>query len=89
MQEQPPSESTRREPAERARRRSPRPTFTPPTVAEQPGETAAPPATAPASPRPRRAKPAPAVLFQPPEPDRPLPRQPVRSSSSPSAPPAA
>ncbi|WP_240639398.1 hypothetical protein [Micromonospora ureilytica] len=34
------------------------------------------PAAAPASQRPRRAKAAPAVLFQPPEPDRPLPRQP-------------
>ncbi|MEU1590493.1 hypothetical protein [Micromonospora sp. NPDC005710] len=45
-------------------------------MAEQPTEVvepeaAAPPAAAPA----RRAKPAPAVLFQPPEPDRPLPRQ--------------
>ncbi|MEU7587959.1 hypothetical protein AB0A95_16860 [Micromonospora sp. NPDC049230] len=87
MQEQPPSESTRREPAERARRRSPRPTFTPPTAAEQPEKAAAPPAPAPASPRPRRAKSAPAVLFQPPEPDRPLPRQPDRLSPSPSAPP--
>ncbi|MGC4833709.1 hypothetical protein ACLQ3D_04335 [Micromonospora vinacea] len=78
MQEQPPSESTRREPAERARRRSPRATFRPPIVAEEPAEVvepeaAAPPAAAPAS---RRAKAAPAVLFQPPEPDRPLPRQP-------------
>ncbi|WP_247662514.1 hypothetical protein [Micromonospora sp. U21] len=38
------------------------------------------PAAAPATPgtqRPRRARPAPAVLFQPPEPDRPLPGQPV------------
>nr|WTA67640.1 hypothetical protein OHB51_00170 [Micromonospora sp. NBC_00855] len=81
MQEQPPSESTRREPAERARRRSPRATFRPPIVAEEPAEVvepeaAAPPAAAPASQRPRRAKAAPAVLFQPPEPDRPLPRQP-------------
>ncbi|WP_433551976.1 hypothetical protein ACQP08_31900 [Micromonospora zamorensis] len=79
MQEQPPSEPTRREPAERARRRSPRATFTPPTAAEQPAETAAPPPAAPASQRPRRAKPAPAVLFQPPDPDRPLPRQPRRA----------
>ncbi|MEV4495026.1 hypothetical protein AB0J84_04895 [Micromonospora arborensis] len=83
MQEQPPSESTRREPAERARRRSPRATFTPPATAEQPTETAAPPAAVPASPRPRRAKAAPAVLFQPPEPDRPLPRQPSRPSTDP------
>ncbi|MEU1361816.1 hypothetical protein ABZ356_18465 [Micromonospora zamorensis] len=76
MQEQPPSEPTRREPAERARRRSPRATFTPPTAAEQPAESAAPPPAAPASQGPRRAKPAPAVLFQPPQPDRPLPDQP-------------
>ncbi|MEU1245707.1 hypothetical protein ACWD8I_30100 [Micromonospora arida] len=81
MQEQPPSESTRREPAERARPRSPRATFRPPIAAEEPTEVvepeaAAPPAAAPASQRPRRAKAAPAVLFQPPEPDRPLPRQP-------------
>ncbi|MET8362518.1 hypothetical protein ABZU53_02960 [Micromonospora sp. NPDC005194] len=89
MQEQPPSEPTRREPAERARRRSPRPTFTPPTAAEQPDETTAPPAAAPASPRPRRAKAAPAVLFQPPDPERPLPRQPRRSSPASSVPPAA
>ncbi|MET8353626.1 hypothetical protein [Micromonospora sp. NPDC005206] len=42
------------------------------------------PAAAPATPgaqRPRRAKPAPAVLFQPPEPDRPLPRQPAPAAS--------
>ncbi|MGC5306216.1 hypothetical protein [Micromonospora zamorensis] len=82
MQEQPPSEPTRREPAERARRRSPRATFTPPTAAEQPAEAAAPPPAAPASQRPRRAKPAPAVLFQPPDPDRPLPRQPRRAPTS-------
>ncbi|MFF0470493.1 hypothetical protein ACFYPX_24020 [Micromonospora zamorensis] len=82
MQEQPPSEPTRREPAERARQRSPRATFTPPTAAEQPAESAAPPPAAPASQRPRRAKPAPAVLFQPPDPDRPLPRQPRRAPTS-------
>ncbi|MEU1645877.1 hypothetical protein [Micromonospora zamorensis] len=82
MQEQPPSEPIRREPAERARRRSPRATFTPPTAAEQPAETAVPPPAAPASQRPRRAKPAPAVLFQPPDPDRPLPRQPRRAPTS-------
>ncbi|MEU7782249.1 hypothetical protein [Micromonospora parva] len=56
-----------------------------PTVAEEPTgtaestEAAASPAAAPASPRPRRAKAAPAVLFQPPDPDRPLPRQPGRA----------
>ncbi|MEW1588805.1 hypothetical protein AB0283_25545 [Micromonospora vinacea] len=53
-------------------------------MAEEPAEVvepgaAAPPAAAPASQRPRRAKAAPAVLFQPPEPDRPLPRQPRRA----------
>ncbi|WP_444949300.1 hypothetical protein [Micromonospora ureilytica] len=42
----------------------------------EPAESAATPAAAPASQRPRRAKAAPAMLFQPPEPDRPLPRQP-------------
>lgn len=42
-------------------------------------EAAAPLAAAPASQRPRRAKAAPAVLFQPPDPDRPLPRQPRRA----------
>ncbi|WP_237747014.1 hypothetical protein [Micromonospora lupini] len=41
------------------------------------------------SPRPRRAKAAPAVLFQPPDPEHPLPRQPLRSSPAPSVPPAA
>jgi hypothetical protein len=50
-------------------------------VAEQPAEaveqTEA--AAAPASQRPRRAKAAPPVLFQPPEPDHPLPRQPRRT----------
>ncbi|MEU8164451.1 hypothetical protein ACIP95_31110 [Micromonospora parva] len=56
-----------------------------PTVAEEPTgtaestEAAASPAAAPASPRPRRAKAAPTVLFQPPDPDRPLPRQPGRA----------
>ncbi|MFJ6163489.1 hypothetical protein ACIQH6_00070 [Micromonospora orduensis] len=82
MQEQPPSEPTRREPADRARRRPARATFTPPTAAEPPAEEASPPAV-PASPRPRRAKAAPAVLFQPPEPDRVLPRQ---TDSTPAAP---
>ncbi|WCN81397.1 hypothetical protein [Micromonospora sp. LH3U1] len=85
MQEQPSSEPTRREPAERARRRSPQATFTPPTATEQPAETAAPPATPPASQRPRRAKAAPAVLFQPPEPDRPLPRQPRPAPTGPAS----
>ncbi|MFI6241878.1 hypothetical protein ACIBEF_18575 [Micromonospora sp. NPDC050795] len=47
-------------------------------MAEEPTGTVepVPPAAAPAGQRPRRAKAAPAVLFQPPEPDRPLPRQP-------------
>ncbi|MET7948261.1 hypothetical protein [Micromonospora sp. NPDC005324] len=51
-------------------------------MSEEPTETVEPtepPAAAPASQRPRRAKAAPAVLFQPPEPDRPLPRQPRRA----------
>ncbi|WP_433314282.1 hypothetical protein ACQP0U_31720 [Micromonospora sp. CA-269861] len=47
-----------------------------PTGTVEPTESTAPPAATPASQRPRRAKAAPAVLFQPPEPDRPLPRQP-------------
>ncbi|MEU7674685.1 hypothetical protein AB0C42_07735 [Micromonospora taraxaci] len=85
MQEQPPSEPTRREPAERARRRSPRATFTPPAAAEQPDPPAepsaetTPPAATPTSQRPRRAKAAPPVLFQPPEPDRALPPRPRRA----------
>ncbi|MEW2143530.1 hypothetical protein AB0869_12040 [Micromonospora vinacea] len=49
-----------------------------PTEVVEP-EAAAPPAAAPASQRPRRARAAPTVLFQPPEPDRPLPRQPRRA----------
>ncbi|MFI7608525.1 hypothetical protein ACIBTV_25705 [Micromonospora sp. NPDC049366] len=78
MQEQPQSEPSRREPAERARRRSPKATFTPPAVPSQAAE----PASSPAADRPkpaRRAKGAPAVLFRPPDPDadQPLPRQPV------------
>ncbi|WP_330439301.1 hypothetical protein OHB44_00175 [Micromonospora sp. NBC_00821] len=53
-------------------------------MAEEPTETvepeaSAPPPATPATQRPRRAKAAPAVLFQPPEPDRPLPRQPRRA----------
>ncbi|MFI7647949.1 hypothetical protein ACIBTZ_17985 [Micromonospora sp. NPDC049460] len=82
MQEQPPREPTRREPAEGARRRSPKPTFTPPPAPPEP----APPAPSPARPaedaeeRPRRVKPAPAVLFQPPADDPPLPRQADRSA---------
>ncbi|WP_247669169.1 hypothetical protein [Micromonospora sp. H61] len=51
-----------------------------PTETVEPAETPAPPAADSASQRPpRRAKAAPAVLFQPPEPDRPLPRQPRRA----------
>ncbi|MFG3700830.1 hypothetical protein ACGF5C_23370 [Micromonospora sp. NPDC047620] len=82
MQEQPPREPARREPAEGARRRSPKPTFTPPPAPPEP----APPAPAPArqaedaEERPRRVKPAPAVLFQPPADDPPLPRQADRSA---------
>lgn len=64
MQEQPPSDPPRREPAPKARRsRSPRPTFNPPTP-----EPAAENATSDTPPprRPRRA--APTVVFQPPTP---------------------
>ncbi|MCG5454049.1 hypothetical protein PSH03_000231 [Micromonospora sp. PSH03] len=51
-----------------------------PTETVEPAEAPAPPAADSASQRPpRRAKAAPAVLFQPPEPDRPLPRQPRRA----------
>ncbi|MEU5965669.1 hypothetical protein ABZ777_31055 [Micromonospora parva] len=50
-----------------------------PTGTAESTEAAAAPAAAPASPRPRRAKAAPTVLFQPPDPDRPLPRQPGRA----------
>ncbi|MEU8214910.1 hypothetical protein AB0C47_03965 [Micromonospora taraxaci] len=84
MQEQPPSEPTRREPAERPRRRSPRATFTPPVEAEQPEPSAetTPPAAAAAGQRPRRAKAAPPVLFQPPEPDRALPPRPRRAPTT-------
>ncbi|MFG1884552.1 hypothetical protein [Micromonospora sp. NPDC049102] len=57
-------------------------------MTEQSAETAP---AAPASPRPRRAKAAP-VIFQPPEPDRPLPRQPTPApadaESTPAEPPA-
>ncbi|SCL66312.1 hypothetical protein [Micromonospora chersina] len=65
MQEQPPSDPPRREPAAQTRRsRSTKPTFTPPPAPE--------PARADVAgdtpPRPRRAKVAPTVLFQPPDP---------------------
>ncbi|MEU8420152.1 hypothetical protein AB0C15_04670 [Micromonospora sp. NPDC048835] len=50
-----------------------------PTATVEPTESTAAPAAAPATQRPRRAKAAPAVLFQPPEPDRPLPRRPRRT----------
>ncbi|SCG51282.1 hypothetical protein [Micromonospora inositola] len=70
MQEQPPSDPPRREPATGARRsRSPKPTFAAPPTPEPP----APPARQPeaesgSQSRARRAKAAPAVLFQPPDP---------------------
>lgn len=65
MQEQPPSDQPRREPAAQGRRsRSPRPTFTPPPTPEPaPVEVAD-----DTPPRPRRAKAAPSILFQPPDP---------------------
>ncbi|GIJ30117.1 hypothetical protein Vqi01_52790 [Micromonospora qiuiae] len=80
MQEQPPSEQTKPESAEGARRRSPKATFTPPPTPpaqDSPGGSGVP--------RPRRAKAAPSVLFQPP----PAPEQqpPPRPDSS--APPLA
>ncbi|MFU8876122.1 hypothetical protein [Micromonospora sp. SL4-19] len=73
MQEQPPSDPPRREPAAGARRaRSAKPTFTPPPAPEPPlgqaeagGET---------TPRPRRAKVPPTVIFQPPDPAQATPR---------------
>ncbi|WP_433283827.1 hypothetical protein [Micromonospora sp. CA-244673] len=70
MQEQPPSDQPRREPAAQGRRsRSPRPTFTPPPTPEP-----APVEVADGTPpRPRRAKAAPSVLFQPPDPVQPTP----------------
>ncbi|MET8837755.1 hypothetical protein ABZV78_28085, partial [Micromonospora sp. NPDC004540] len=70
MQEQPPSDPPRREPAVQPRRsRSTKPTFTPPPApepsrAEVAGDT---------PPRPRRAKVAPTVLFQPPDPGQATP----------------
>ncbi|GIJ79019.1 hypothetical protein SAMN05443287_10721 [Micromonospora phaseoli] len=83
MQEQPSSEPTRREPAEGARRRSPKATFTPPP-------TPAPPALEEqddtAGPRTRRAKAAPNVIFQPPPAaEQPLPRQPRPGAAVPPA----
>ncbi|MDG4794595.1 hypothetical protein [Micromonospora sp. WMMD1082] len=88
MQEQPPSEQTRREPAEGARRRSPEATFTPPPApAPAPQEEQAPPREGQddsAGPRARRAKAAPSVLFQPPPvAEQPLPRQSRPASSAP------
>ncbi|MGR6322698.1 hypothetical protein Q2K19_12050 [Micromonospora soli] len=66
MQEQPPSDPPRREPAASARRsRSTKPTFTPPPTPEPPVEADAGSGTAP---RARRARVAPTVLFQPPDP---------------------
>ncbi len=63
MQEQPPSEQTKPESAEGARRRSPKATFTPPPTPAPPAQD--PPGGA-GTPRPRRAKAAPSVFFQPP-----------------------
>ncbi|WP_262285145.1 hypothetical protein [Micromonospora sp. MA102] len=70
MQEQPPSDQPRREPAAKGRRsRSPRPTFTPPPTPEPvPAEVAD---DIPL--RPRRATAAPTVLFQPPDPTQAAP----------------
>ncbi|MEU4476497.1 hypothetical protein AB0F68_00255 [Micromonospora sp. NPDC023966] len=69
MQEQPPSDPPRREPAAKApRSRSPRPTFTPPPTPEP-----APDVAGDAPPPPRRVKAAPIVLFQPPDPAQTMP----------------
>ncbi|MEU1687464.1 hypothetical protein [Micromonospora sp. NPDC005707] len=99
MQEQPPSDQPRREPAAQGRRsRSPRPTFTPPPTPEPaPAEVAD-----DTPPRPRRAKAAPSVLFQPPDPVQastpaagapatPGPRPPaeIATTTDPGTPPAA
>lgn len=69
MQEQPPSDPSRREPRAAARRgRAPKPTFTPPTVPPaDPDPTAGQPEPAGQPARQRRRTPAPDVLFQPPE----------------------
>ncbi|MFI6332613.1 hypothetical protein ACIBBG_30445 [Micromonospora chersina] len=67
MQEQPPSDPPRREPAAQSRRsRSTKPTFTPPPAPEPEPDRAE--VTGDTPPRPRRAKVAPTVLFQPPDP---------------------
>ncbi|WP_406039765.1 hypothetical protein OG799_29505 [Micromonospora sp. NBC_00898] len=84
MQEQPPSDPPRREPAPGARRsRSPKPTFAAPPTPEppvpptrQPEADSGPPSGA------RRAKAAPAVLFQPPDLAQAAPRTPVRGERS-------
>ncbi|MGC1210804.1 MAG: hypothetical protein WA890_05980, partial [Micromonospora sp.] len=68
MQEQPPTEPPRREPATSTRRsRSPKPTFTPPTADPDVPASREEPEYRTGQTRPRRAKPAPAVLFQPPD----------------------
>lgn len=82
MQEQPPNDPPRPEPATGARRsRSPKPTFAAPPTPEPP----VPPARQPEpekSPQSqaRRPKAAPAVLFQPPDPAQVVSRAPARSA---------
>ncbi|MFF4891847.1 hypothetical protein [Micromonospora chersina] len=72
MQEQPPSDPPRREPAAQTRRsRSTKPTFTPPPAPEP--EPARADVADDTQSRPRRAKPAPTVLFQPPDPTQATP----------------
>ncbi|GHJ57406.1 hypothetical protein Nm8I071_67130 [Nonomuraea sp. TT08I-71] len=72
MQEQPPSDPPRREPAAQTRRsRSTKPTFTPPPAPEP--EPARADVADDTPPRPRRARPAPTVLFQPPDPTQATP----------------
>ena len=85
MQEQPPSEQTKPESAEGARRRSPKATFTPPPTPAPPAQD--PPGGA-GTPRPRRAKAAPSVFFQPPPaPEQAVPAPEQASPRSAAAPP--
>lgn len=75
MQEQTPSDPPRREPSAGARRRSPKATFTPPPASAKPADTGQGEGTDAPPGKRRPAKAAPTVLFQPPTPEQPLPRQ--------------
>ncbi|MEU5943180.1 hypothetical protein ABZ807_29355 [Micromonospora sp. NPDC047548] len=85
MQEQTPSDPPRREPSEEARRRSTKATFIPPPTSAKPVRAARSDGTDAAPGKRRPAKAAPAVLFQPPSAEQPLPRQPrpARETSGP------